>query len=400
MPTRKNSAVSNSDYQTIKNNLFSPGTTDFSNIRIMQKNIVYVIGLSGTLANKDVLSSYKFFGQYGKILKIVINQSGYTQKYQNDTTYSAYVTYTTKEEASLALLCIDNCVVDNHIIRCSFGTTKYCNFFLKGVECINKECLYLHEWAEEEDMISKEDIVGGNKQLFFEQQKIALRIADIFNKEKKEKILSKSKRIKDDKEIRFPSVESIYKKEIIFELAKSINKEKGYNSKKRRLSSPFYENVYYGCKKKIVDNLKIENNDNYSNKYNEDIEYVLVKEPNKKKKKLSKNYQKIQSNKKLFINKINTSRSSKSNDSTIETTSSSSKLNCEIKPFIYQKSSISRYDFVINNSNNKYEGIIVPNYITELIQKTLSSFCYSNNFNKKNEMYLHEYELINYWNNN
>ena len=76
MPTRKNSAVSNSDYQTIKNNLFSPGTTDFSNIRIMQKNIVYVIGLSGTLANRDVLSSYQFFGQYGKILKIVINQSG------------------------------------------------------------------------------------------------------------------------------------------------------------------------------------------------------------------------------------------------------------------------------------------------------------------------------------
>lgn len=400
MPTRKNSFASNSDCQTIKNNLFSSGNTVFSNIRIMQKNIVYVIGLSGNLANKDVLSSYQFFGQYGKILKIVINQSGYTQKYQNDTTYSAYVTYPSKEDASLALLCIDNCVVDNHTIRCSFGTTKYCNFFLKGVECINKECLYLHEWATEEDMISKDDIIGGNKQLFFEQQKIALKIADIFNKEKKEKILSKSKRINDNNGIGFPSVESIYKKEMIFELAKSINKEKGYNSKKRRLNSPFYENVYYGCKTKNVDNLKVENKDSYNNKYNEDIEYVLVKEPNKKKKKLNKNNHKIQSNKKVFINKVNSSRSSKSNDSTIETTSSSSKLNCEIKPFIYQKSSNSRYDFVINNSNNQYEGIIVPNYITDLIEVTLSSFCYSNNFNKKNEMYLHEYDLIINWNNN
>ena len=96
---------------------------DFSNMRIIQKNIVYVIGLTASLANQEVLSSFNFFGQYGIILKIVINQSGYTQKYQNDVTYSAYVTYSSKEEASLALLCIDNCTVDSHTIRCSFGTT-------------------------------------------------------------------------------------------------------------------------------------------------------------------------------------------------------------------------------------------------------------------------------------
>ena len=138
----------------------------------MKKDLkLYVIGLSENLTHLDLLSSFSFFGQYGNILKIVINQSGYSQKYQNDTTYSAYVTYSSKEEAALALLCIDNCVVDNHTIRCSFGTTKYCNFFLKGVECMNKECLYLHEWADEEDVVAKDEIIGGNKQLFYQQQK-------------------------------------------------------------------------------------------------------------------------------------------------------------------------------------------------------------------------------------
>ena len=64
---------------------------DFSNMRIIQKNIVYVIGLTASLANQEVLSSFNFFGQYGIILKIVINQSGYTQKYQNDEIGRAHV---------------------------------------------------------------------------------------------------------------------------------------------------------------------------------------------------------------------------------------------------------------------------------------------------------------------
>ena len=109
------SKISNS--HSSKAFLFSSPTRDFTSIRIMQKNIVYVIGLSENLTQRELLSSLNFFGQYGKILKIVINQNGYSQKYQNDTTYSAYVTYSTKEEAALALLCIDNCVVDNHTIR-------------------------------------------------------------------------------------------------------------------------------------------------------------------------------------------------------------------------------------------------------------------------------------------
>ena len=41
---------------------------DFSNMRIIQKNIVYVIGLTASLANQEVLSSFNFFGQYGIIL--------------------------------------------------------------------------------------------------------------------------------------------------------------------------------------------------------------------------------------------------------------------------------------------------------------------------------------------
>ena len=53
------------------NFLFSSPKRDFSSLRIMQKNIVYVIGLSENLTHLDLLSSFSFFGQYGNILKIV-----------------------------------------------------------------------------------------------------------------------------------------------------------------------------------------------------------------------------------------------------------------------------------------------------------------------------------------
>lgn len=35
------------------------------------------------------------------------------------------------------------------VIKACFGTTKYCNAFLKGVACNNSDCLYLHEVGEQ-----------------------------------------------------------------------------------------------------------------------------------------------------------------------------------------------------------------------------------------------------------
>lgn len=42
--------------------------------------------------------------------------------------------------------------------RSSFGTTKYCNFFLRGSRCTNSECMYLHHLADEEDCFTKKEM--------------------------------------------------------------------------------------------------------------------------------------------------------------------------------------------------------------------------------------------------
>lgn len=41
--------------------------------RVVQKNLVFVIGLSPRLADPEVLKKNEYFGKYGRIYKVVIN---------------------------------------------------------------------------------------------------------------------------------------------------------------------------------------------------------------------------------------------------------------------------------------------------------------------------------------
>ncbi|CAM9874868.1 unnamed protein product, partial [Scytosiphon promiscuus] len=46
-------------------------------------------------------------------------------------------------------------------IRASFGTTKYCNSFLRNLPCNNPDCLYLHELGDEGDRFTKDEVQLG-----------------------------------------------------------------------------------------------------------------------------------------------------------------------------------------------------------------------------------------------
>lgn len=63
---------------------------------------------------------------------------------------------------------VDNCVLHEQEIRASFGTTKYCTYFLREASCPNPECLYLHQTAKKSDCYDKNEIIG-NKILFYEK---------------------------------------------------------------------------------------------------------------------------------------------------------------------------------------------------------------------------------------
>src|SRR5689334_5672278 len=88
---------------------------EMADARIITKNLVYVIGLSTKLANKDLLQSKEYFGQYGTITKTVVNKNkAYNSNNPKGPSFSAYVTYSKPYEASVAILALDDVIIDEH----------------------------------------------------------------------------------------------------------------------------------------------------------------------------------------------------------------------------------------------------------------------------------------------
>ena len=94
--------------------------------------MVYVIGLLPELAKEEKIASVDYFGQYGKIDKIVINTNNVYNLSRGGPSYSAYITFASPRDSAVAILSIDSHIHDERMIRASFGTSKFCQFFLSG----------------------------------------------------------------------------------------------------------------------------------------------------------------------------------------------------------------------------------------------------------------------------
>jgi CCR4-NOT transcription complex subunit 4 len=346
-------------------------TKENSNYRIITKNLVYIIGLSDSISEKGILIKYEYLGQYGKITKIVINKKkAYNLNNRYGPSFSAYVTYSSPEEASIAILSLDNIIVENHLIRASFGTTKYCQFFLKGLECNNKDCVYLHKKAKEEDII-KRDELSSNKNLFYIQQLYAIKIANIYNPDVKKKIMAFANKSANSV---FPSPDQIYENEVVIENQPKNNIVGSSKNSK-------HKNYLNNNKNNNNNNKNINNNINNNNNNN-----LLSKIP-----PISK----------LIINKNN----NKDNEN-MSSTTSSSLTSKSSETFLYNSifnsKSKSRFSFVnenikedknnnninnnlaIKNNNNTQEGIFIPEFIKKINDKACRMIILTKFFNKNN----------------
>lgn len=136
-------------------------------LRVVQKNLVYVTGLSPPCAPEDlhsVLRSDKYFGQYGKITKIVINKKSPGGGSNAPVTSGSqsivvYVTFAKKEDASRCIAELDGSLCDGRVLRAAHGTTKYCLSYLRGHPCANPNCMFLHEPGEEADLYTRKDLL-------------------------------------------------------------------------------------------------------------------------------------------------------------------------------------------------------------------------------------------------
>ncbi|XP_055680361.1 putative uncharacterized protein DDB_G0286901 isoform X2 [Lutzomyia longipalpis] len=134
-----------------------------ANVRVVQKNLVFVVGLPPRLADAEILKKHEYFGKYGKIHKVVINPSTTYAGVQGPSA-SAYVTYVSNSDALRAIQSVNSIMIDNRLIKTSLGTTKYCSHFMKNQQCPKPDCMYLHELGDSEASFTKEEMHQGKHQ--------------------------------------------------------------------------------------------------------------------------------------------------------------------------------------------------------------------------------------------
>lgn len=131
-------------------------------MRVVQKNLVYVTGLSPNSQEDQLLQTLRgdqYFGQYGKIIKIVVSKA---KDMSHPHSVGVYVTYERKEDAASCIAAVDGSKNGERTLRAQHGTTKYCSAYLRGETCTNRNCMFLHEPGEANESYSRADLSALN----------------------------------------------------------------------------------------------------------------------------------------------------------------------------------------------------------------------------------------------
>lgn len=259
-----------------KINFFSSQEFQYvSKIRIIQKNLVHFLGFPDSIYDENLLSSFEYFGQFGRINKIMMTSK--IDEITKKKTNSAYITFSNNEEAAYAILSVDSIIIDGNFVRAFFGTTKYCIHFLNNEECYNKgKCMFLHYFANENDIIDNNTKFGYNEHI-----KLAKKIINYDSFENKSFILGLNIKFKTI----LPNVKSIYLKDenYFFDEIKSkslsnSSSTSGNSNTKSLSNKNIYDlrrNVYLNKLFKYKDKSRFFNNNDETKIKNNGIEVPL-----------------------------------------------------------------------------------------------------------------------------
>ena len=137
---------------------------NLAGVRVVQKNLVYVIGLNPTIRDENqllqTLRGKDYFGQYGDIEKIVVSKAKPGGNPHQGI--GVYVTFSRKADAATCITSVDGSVNGDRVLRAQYGTTKYCSSFLRNEQCNNRNCTFLHETGEDSESYSRSDLSSLN----------------------------------------------------------------------------------------------------------------------------------------------------------------------------------------------------------------------------------------------
>ena len=94
---------------------------NLAGIRVVQKNLVYVVGLSQKSSEEEFLRTLRgpqYFGQYGKITKIVVSKAKEGQNNtNNNSSIGVYVTFESREDAARCIAAVDGSLNAERTLR-------------------------------------------------------------------------------------------------------------------------------------------------------------------------------------------------------------------------------------------------------------------------------------------
>jgi hypothetical protein len=92
---------------------------------VVQRNLVYVTGLTPTLREDQLLQTLRgdeYFGQYGKIIKIVVSKAKDTSHGQQSV--GVYVTFAKREDAAKCINAVDGSQNGDRVLRYVHGIRR------------------------------------------------------------------------------------------------------------------------------------------------------------------------------------------------------------------------------------------------------------------------------------
>ncbi|KAH3764964.1 CCR4-NOT transcription complex subunit 4 [Pelomyxa schiedti] len=133
---------------------------EMEHLRIIQKDLVYVANVpcpeptTTTEEYAQHLKKTEYFGQYGTILKLVIDMKSASSTASLPSlapafnTCKCFISFLNEAEAQECIRSVDGSWLGGKLLRAAFGTTKYCRHFvqahLTSSPCPPCSCSYLH----------------------------------------------------------------------------------------------------------------------------------------------------------------------------------------------------------------------------------------------------------------
>ncbi|WVZ54997.1 hypothetical protein U9M48_005718 [Paspalum notatum var. saurae] len=85
-----------------------------ASVRVIQRNLVYIIGIPAHLCYESVLERREYFGQYGKVLKVSVSHTLFSFF---SVLINWYITYAKEEEAIRCIQAVHNFALEGKVLR-------------------------------------------------------------------------------------------------------------------------------------------------------------------------------------------------------------------------------------------------------------------------------------------